>query len=92
MGIDRLPEINKEKGVRTEIALMKRLALTVVALESQAVVSFVLGVLKILQGVDAGPIQLGLAPQVLGLLLEVRFGVLPGVTIDAHPAVLETMH
>ena len=36
----------------------------------------VLGVLKILQGVDAGPIQLGLALQVLGLLLEVRFGVL----------------
>ena len=36
----------------------------------------VLGVLKILQGVDADPIQLGLALQVLGLLLEVRFGVL----------------
>ena len=40
MGIDRLPAVNKEKGVRTEIALTKRLTLTVVALGSQAVVSF----------------------------------------------------
>jgi len=40
MGIDRFPAVNKEKGVRTEIALMKRLALTVVALGSQAVLSF----------------------------------------------------
>ena len=40
MGIDRLPAVNKEKGVRTEIALTKRLTLTVVALGSPAVVSF----------------------------------------------------
>jgi hypothetical protein len=39
-GIDRAPAVNKERGVRTESALMKRLALAVVALGSQAVVSF----------------------------------------------------